>query len=72
MTAPNLLEPSEQAELYLRGSDTMLASWEAYARACRTASLQSTPMAERVYASVGFRDLGRILEYVPPAPEGSR
>ena len=23
-------------------------------------------MAERVYAAVGFRDLGRILEYVPP------
>ena len=30
-----------------------------------TASLQSTAMAERVYAAVGFRDLGRILEYVP-------
>jgi predicted GNAT family acetyltransferase len=29
------------------------------------ASLQSTPMAERVYAAVGFRDLGRFLEYVP-------
>jgi GNAT superfamily N-acetyltransferase len=34
-------------------------------RGCSTASLQSTPMAERVYAAVGFRDLGRILEYVP-------
>jgi GNAT superfamily N-acetyltransferase len=34
-------------------------------RGCRTASLQSTQMAERVYAAVGFRDLGRILEYVP-------
>ncbi len=32
---------------------------------CETASLQSTPMAERIYAAVGFRDLGRILEYVP-------
>jgi hypothetical protein len=31
----------------------------------RTASLQSTPMAERVYAAVGFRDLGRILEFGP-------
>ena len=30
-----------------------------------TASVQSTEMAERVYAAVGFRDLGRILEYVP-------
>jgi GNAT superfamily N-acetyltransferase len=34
-------------------------------RGCRTASLQSTPIAERVYAAVGFRDLGRILEYAP-------
>jgi ribosomal protein S18 acetylase RimI-like enzyme len=34
-------------------------------RGCRTASLQSTQMAERVYAAVGFCDLGRILEYVP-------
>jgi hypothetical protein len=34
-------------------------------RGCSTASLQSTPMAERVYTSVGFRDLGRFLEYVP-------
>jgi uncharacterized protein YndB with AHSA1/START domain len=34
-------------------------------RGCTTASLQSTTMAERVYAAVGFRDLGRILEYVP-------
>ena len=38
---------------------------DAAARGCSTASLQSTPMAERVYAAVGFRDLGRILEYVP-------
>lgn len=36
-------------------------------RGCRTASLQSTPMAERVYGAAGFRDLGRILEYVPRA-----
>lgn len=38
---------------------------DALARGCRTASVQSTAMAEGVYASVGFRDLGRILEYVP-------
>ena len=38
---------------------------DAAERGCSTASLQSTRMAERVYASVGFRDLGRILEYVP-------
>ena len=33
-------------------------------RGCRTASLQSTAMADGVYASIGFHDLGRILEYV--------
>jgi ribosomal protein S18 acetylase RimI-like enzyme len=38
---------------------------DAQARGCRTASLQSTAMAEHVYARAGFRDLGRILEYVP-------
>jgi GNAT superfamily N-acetyltransferase len=36
-------------------------------RGCRTASLQSTPMAEHLYAAVGFRDLGRILEFTPPS-----
>jgi ribosomal protein S18 acetylase RimI-like enzyme len=44
---------------------TTLHLHDALARGCRTASLQSTPMAEGVYAAVGFRDLGRILEYVP-------
>jgi predicted GNAT family acetyltransferase len=38
---------------------------DALERGCTTASLQSTEMAERVYAAVGFRDLGRIIEYVP-------
>ena len=38
---------------------------DARERGCRTASLQSTQMAERIYARVGFRDLGRILEYAP-------
>jgi hypothetical protein len=38
---------------------------EAAERGCRTASLQSTAMGEGIYAAVGFRDLGRILEYVP-------
>ena len=38
---------------------------DAAARGCSTASLQSTEMAERMYAAVGFRDLGRILQYVP-------
>jgi len=42
---------------------TALLAHDARARGCGTASLQSTPMAERVYAAVGFRDLGRFLEY---------
>ncbi|HSC90197.1 MAG TPA: GNAT family N-acetyltransferase [Gaiellaceae bacterium] len=44
---------------------TALLVHDALVRGCRTASLQSTEMAEHVYAAVGFRDLGRILEYVP-------
>jgi GNAT superfamily N-acetyltransferase len=36
---------------------------DAWRRGCETATLQATPVAERVYASVGFRDLGRIVEY---------
>ena len=44
---------------------TALQVHDALARGCQTASLQSTAMAERIYAAVGFRDLGRILEYVP-------
>jgi GNAT superfamily N-acetyltransferase len=51
-----------------RGLGTALTAAQAYNardRGCRTASLQSTEIAERVYATVGFRDLGRILEYVP-------
>ena len=43
---------------------TALLVHDAADRGCRTASLQSTAMAERVYAAVGFKDLGRILEYV--------
>jgi ribosomal protein S18 acetylase RimI-like enzyme len=51
-----------------RGLGTALTArllHDAAARGCTTASLQSTPIAERVYAAVGFRDLGRFLEYVP-------
>jgi ribosomal protein S18 acetylase RimI-like enzyme len=51
-----------------RGFGTALTArlmHDAAARGCSTASLQSTEMAERLYAAVGFRDLGRILEYVP-------
>jgi predicted GNAT family acetyltransferase len=51
-----------------RGLATALTAVQlhnALARGCRTASVQSTKMAERVYGAVGFRDLGRIFEYVP-------
>ena len=53
-----------------RGLATKLTSLhlhDALARGCVTASAQSTPSAERVYTAAGFRDLGRILEYVPNA-----
>jgi ribosomal protein S18 acetylase RimI-like enzyme len=40
---------------------------DAAERGCATASLQATEVAERLYASLGFRDLGRILEFVPRA-----
>ena len=43
---------------------------DARRRGCRTASLQSTAMAEGAYAAVGFKDLGRILEFAPPACGG--
>ena len=48
---------------------TALLAHDARARGCRTASLQSTPMAEGVYAALGFRDLGQILEFAPPRTE---
>jgi ribosomal protein S18 acetylase RimI-like enzyme len=44
---------------------TALLAHEAAERGCHTASLQSSEMAERLYAAIGFRDLGRFLEYVP-------
>jgi predicted GNAT family acetyltransferase len=40
---------------------------DAAARGCATATLQATETAERLYAAVGFRDLGRFVEYVPGA-----
>jgi ribosomal protein S18 acetylase RimI-like enzyme len=43
---------------------TALHVHDARDRGCRTASLQSTAMAEAMYAAVGFRDLGRYLEFV--------
>lgn len=44
---------------------TALQLHEARDRGCATASIQSTEMAEGIYRSLGFRDLGRFLEYVP-------
>jgi GNAT superfamily N-acetyltransferase len=38
---------------------------DARGRGCTTASLQSSGIAEGVYAAVGFRDLGRFLEFTP-------
>jgi len=58
------LEPARRRGLATALTATHLH--DARARGCRTASVQSTAMAERVYAAAGFRDLGRILEYVPP------
>ena len=46
---------------------TAIQLHDARGRGCETASLQATPMAECLYATTGFCDLGRILEYVPPA-----
>ena len=42
---------------------TALLLHDARDRGCQTASLQATPMAERLYAAAGFRDLGRFEEY---------
>jgi ribosomal protein S18 acetylase RimI-like enzyme len=49
-----------------RGLGTALTAHLLHAarrRGCTTASLQSTAVAERVYGALGFKDLGRILEY---------
>lgn len=50
-----------------RGLATALTALQlnrAKERGCTTASLQATEMAQRLYASVGFRDLGRFIEYM--------
>lgn len=47
---------------------TTLHIHDALGRGCTTGSVQATPMAEGVYATAGFRDLGRVLEYVPRRP----
>jgi hypothetical protein len=45
---------------------------DALARGCQTASLQSTSMAERLYTTVGLRDLGQLLEYAPPQRDAAQ
>jgi ribosomal protein S18 acetylase RimI-like enzyme len=44
---------------------TTLLVFDGIERGCESASLQSTPVADHVYAAIGFRDLGRFLEFVP-------
>ena len=51
---------------------TALQLHEALDHGKRTASLQATPMAERLYAAVGFHDLGRIIEYRLPRRSARR
>ena len=46
---------------------TQLLLQDAAARGCATASPRRQRWQEGVYAAAGFTDLGRILEYVPPA-----
>jgi GNAT superfamily N-acetyltransferase len=38
---------------------------DAYRRGARTATLQSTPMGEPLYTSLGFESIGRYEEWVP-------
>jgi GNAT superfamily N-acetyltransferase len=57
------LEPARRRGL--AGALTARLLADARARGCVTASIQATPMAERLYARVGFRDLGRFLEFTP-------
>jgi ribosomal protein S18 acetylase RimI-like enzyme len=43
---------------------TALHLHDARDRGCTSASLQATPVAEGIYRAVGFRNLGRFIEYV--------
>ena len=62
----NVLTVERARRRGVAGALTAVLLHEAAVRGCTTASLQSTPMAEGVYRAAGFRDLGRILEFVPP------
>ncbi|MGZ8781992.1 MAG: GNAT family N-acetyltransferase [Gaiellaceae bacterium] len=50
----------------LASAVTRAALVEARRRGFLTASLQATPMAERLYARLGFRPVGAWQEWVPP------
>jgi ribosomal protein S18 acetylase RimI-like enzyme len=55
-----------------RGIGSALTALQLHAareRGCTTASLQATPIAEGVYAALGFLDLGRHLEYTAAGRE---
>jgi GNAT superfamily N-acetyltransferase len=45
---------------------------DAHRRGARTASLQSTPMGEPLYRSLGFAPVGRYEEWVPAAAPSIR
>jgi hypothetical protein len=59
---PGLLARADPNEFHLLIARLL---HDARDRGRTTAILQSTEMAEDVYRAVGFRDLGRILEFVP-------
>jgi ribosomal protein S18 acetylase RimI-like enzyme len=43
---------------------------DAQRRGALTASLQSTPIAQQLYQSLGFRPVGRYEEWTTPVPQG--
>ncbi len=65
LTQDNVVTLPEARRRGIGTALTALQLHHARDRGCATTSLQSSAVAERLYASVGFRDLGRYLEYVP-------
>ena len=65
-TTVRVVPTGPERDAYLPLTLTAVHARDALERGCATASLRSTQMAEGVYGAVGFRDLGRILECVPP------
>lgn len=54
--------PAARRQGHARGVLAALLA-DARAHGCATASLQSTPEAERLYAAAGFAEVGRFVEY---------